>query len=364
MKWMFIIVLLAFAGVNYYVILRLWQMLPAGSWFRWAVLAGGIVAAVSFFMVFLLRNMWPGGVLSVLYTVGSSWIFILVYLFLAIVIADLLPFTGLVDRTSFLRSNPYTFLGIVGVVAMIMVAGNINYHHKRRVEINVESTGASTDGKLKMVVISDLHLGYTIGKKELTRWVEKINAESPDVVLIAGDLIDNDVRPLYNKGLAEILRGIDTRFGVYMVPGNHEYISGIDASIAFIEQTGIILLRDSTVTVDGRVVIAGRDDLTNRRRMPLRELVSGVDGSLPVVVVDHQPQKLSDAEGIGAALQVSGHTHRGQIWPFNWVMDGIYEDSYGYQQKGATAVYVSSGLGIWGGKFRIGSVSEYVIIYI
>ncbi|MCD8171922.1 MAG: metallophosphoesterase [Alistipes sp.] len=364
MKYFAILIFAAYLGANLYVFIRLWQMLPAGAWLRPVLVAFGVLAVTAVGVFFALRGSLPSGIATAVYGLGTSWMVILLYLFTAVLIADILPWTGLVERTAFLRSNYTTFFGIVGLIALVMVAGNLNYHKKRRVEFTVESAQAPAGDKLKMVVISDLHLGYTIGPCELSRWVRKINGENPDLVIIVGDLIDTDVRPLYNKDMAAVLRGLKARYGVYMVPGNHEYISGIDASLEFLSTTGITVLWDSVVTVGDRIVLAGRDDRTNLRRKPLWRLLEGADRSLPLVVADHQPADLSDAVREGAVLQVSGHTHRGQVWPFNWVTDRIYEDSHGLVDKEGTKVFVSSGLGIWGGKFRIGTVSEYVVIYI
>ncbi|MCC8035151.1 MAG: metallophosphoesterase [Rikenellaceae bacterium] len=364
MKFLPFIILALYLGANYYVLLRIWQMLPAGIFLRPLLLTAGIVLSVSFFAVLVFRHSVPIGIGSVLYTVGTAWLIILLYLFIVILIADLLPFTGLYRREVVMRSNMLTFGIVAGIVTLIMVAGNLNYHYKRRIEITVDASVHGTSSlpePLKIVAVSDLHLGYSIGKRELGKWIGLINAENPDIVIIAGDLIDNDVRPLYKEDIGEVLREIRSKYGVFIVPGNHEYISGIDKSVEFLGSAGLTVLRDSVVTVAG-AVIAGRDDLTNKHRKSLPQLLAETDRRLPVIVVDHQPSSLDDAVAAGALLQISGHTHRGQVWPFNWLTDAVYEDSYGLESKNGTQIYVSSGLGIWGGKFRIGTVSEYVVI--
>ena len=112
----------------------------------------------------------------------------------------------------------------------------------------------------------------------------------------------------------------------------------------------------------GNVTIAGRDDRSNRRRKSVEQLMNGIDRSTYIIMLDHQPYHLEEAEQNGVDLQLSGHTHRGQVWPLNWVTKKMYECDYGQWQRGKTDYYVSSGLGIWGGKFRIGTDSEYVVI--
>jgi predicted MPP superfamily phosphohydrolase len=146
-----------------------------------------------------------------------------------------------------------------------------------------------------------------------------------------------------------------------MVPGNHEYISGIDKSIQFIQNTPIQLLRDSVVTLPCGIQLIGRDDRHNRKRHSLQELMVNIDKSKPIILLDHQPFDLEKTEAAGIDLQFSGHTHHGQIWPINWVTDYIFEQSHGYRQWGNSHVYVSSGLSLWGPPFRIGTHSEMVI---
>ena len=119
------------------------------------------------------------------------------------------------------------------------------------------------------------------------------------------------------------------------------------------------VLNDDTAVIDSSIVIIGRDDRTNMRRKPVRELLK-VQSSFNIVL-DHQPYNLDRAEQAGVDFQLSGHTHRGQVWPISWITDYIYECSWGSHRRGNTRYYVSSGIGIWGGKFRIGTQSEYIV---
>ena len=209
--------------------------------------------------------------------------------------------------------------------------------------------------------MSDLHLGYTISTRELRQWVELINAEKPDLVLIGGDLIDNDLRPVTKASLDKELQKINAPLGIYAVPGNHEFISGIRESEAFYQKAGIPLLRDSVVNLEN-ITLIGRDDYTNRYRKNIDELVKNGDSSKFTILLDHQPQNLNDAERANIDFQFSGHTHRGQIFPLSLLVDKMYELSHGYLKKGNTHYFVSSGLGIWGGKFRIGTNSDYLVM--
>lgn len=267
--------------------------------------------------------------------------------------------------TRYTKENWVGFGFMVGFVFLLMTCGYIKYQWKVRVEQPIQlykSMGDSvTTRPLRIVGISDLHLGYGIGKKEFEGWIEKINAENPDMVLIAGDIIDNSVRPLEDGNFAESFKKIKAPLGIYACLGNHEYISGLDRSLRFYKEAGVNLLRDAVVEIDSSFYIVSRDDRSNPDRKPLKDLINGIDHSKPIILLDHQPYHLEEAEANGIDLQFSGHTHQGQVWPISMITNKLYEKDHGFLKKGNTNVYVSSGIGIWGGKFRIGTQSEYVV---
>lgn len=136
----------------------------------------------------------------------------------------------------------------------------------------------------------------------------------------------------------------------------------MNASARFIQDTPIQLLRDSIVTLPGGIQLIGRDDRSNTARRSLQKLMANVDKNKPIILLDHQPYKLTESEAAGVDLQFSGHTHRGQVWPMSLVTDHIYEQSHGYRQWGNSHIYVSSGLSLWGPPFRIGTESEMVVL--
>ncbi len=356
----FSIMLLLFAGANFYVLYRLWHLVPdTAPAVRIAVLVAGIALTAAFFVGMAARS---GGVpvwlVSLLYRVGTAWIFVFLYLLIVFAVGDLLRLVHLVPR-GVMVGNWLSLVVLAGVMTVIFTAGNIVYHNKRRVEISLE---AAVDRPLKIVAVSDLHLGFGIGRGELARWVDMINRERPDAVVVAGDAIDTSTRPLWQGDFAAELRRIDAPYGVFAVPGNHEYISGIDESVRFLEQAGIRVLRDSVAVIAGGVAIVGRDDASNDRRRSVADLTAGLFDDQTTILLDHQPSDLGEAADGGIDLQISGHTHRGQVWPATWITDRMFECSHGEYRKGDTRYYITQGLGIWGGKFRIGSRSEYIVI--
>ncbi len=358
-----LIILIVFIGAHVYVFFRLWQLMPPVLPGRILLVTGGVLACLSLFAFFLLRNALPYTAASVLYTFSTSWIFIFLYLLMTLLVLDVIRLIPLFSFQKYMYGNWWAFCGIWIFVGLIMCAGYVRYLHKDRVELELRSHRAGETGRwIRIVAVSDLHLGYGIGPGELEGWVRKINKEKPDIILIAGDIIDNSVVPLYTRHVAEVMRQLDARYGVYACMGNHEHIAHDAASAKWLAEAGVQVLRDSATLVDSLFYVVGREDRTHPERKAVAELVHRLDPAFPVILLDHQPYHLEEAAAARVDLQISGHTHRGQVWPINWITDRIYEVSHGYLRKDDTDFYVSSGIGIWGGEFRIGSRSEYVVI--
>lgn len=340
-----------------YVVWHLWRITP-GSWVpKLIVCILFLLWMAAAFATMGLRNRVPASALTVIYETGHPWMIAYLYLLIAFILADIASLVRLIPR-GWLSSNGYAMAGILGCIAVVMIAGGIHYRHKYREELTIK-TEKPLVKPLTVVLASDLHLGYSNRRPELARWVDLINAEKPDLVLIAGDIVDIQVRPLVEGGFAEEFSRIEAP--VYTILGNHEYISNDAASVKFFKDAGITLLRDSVISFEGISVI-GRDDRSNRGRKPLAELAGQAEGF--TILLDHQPYHLEEAEQAGIDFQFSGHTHRGQVWPISWVTDGMYEKSWGHHSRGDTRYYISSGLGIWGPKIRVGTRSEYLVLHI
>jgi predicted MPP superfamily phosphohydrolase len=338
-------------------------MMPPIVPMRVLLIITAIVVQLPFFTAFFLGNALPTKFVSILYNIGTSWLIVFLYLLLIFVICDLIRLTGLVNIKHFMYHNWYGWAIITAIISTILIIGNINYHRKKRVEINIEiSKPINQNNNLKILLISDLHLGYGIGKSELEGWISLLNKEDADVVLIAGDVIDNFTKPLEEDKVYKTLRKIKSKNGVFMALGNHEYIGNIDESINFIKKSNITLLRDTAVLLNDNFYIVGREDFSRQYRKRLSVIMENLDKSKPIIVLDHQPIRLKEARINGADLQLSGHTHNGQVFPINYIAKCIFSKAYGYLKEGETHYFITSGLGLWGGKFRIGTRSEYVVI--
>jgi len=163
------------------------------------------------------------------------------------------------------------------------------------------------------------------------------------------------------------LRTLSAPYGIYAVTGNHEYIGGVEKAVQYIESLGIRVLRDSVANIGNFFWLAGREDrdikrFNGKKRIPLNDILAGIDLSKPLLLVDHQPLGLNEAVEAGVDLQLSGHTHHGQLWPFSLIVKRMYEVSHGYLRKGDTQFYVSNGYGTWGPPVRIGNRPEVAII--
>lgn len=350
--------LLMLTGVGYSG-WRLATLAPLPPLWRWIIgLSWGLIFIVVV-LSFILRTQIPVAVTRIFYPLEMSWIVYLLYLVMIFLAIDLLRLVPVL-RPWLQPSWPLAG-GVLCVLIVIFSWGSYTYHRKVRVPLDIQ-VEKPLEKPLKIIGISDLHLGYTIGRDELEGWVERINAEKPDLVLIAGDIVDGDVRPVVEDRLAEVLNRIEAP--IYASLGNHEYLGGEAHRRQFLSQTKIQLLCDSVATFGDAVYLIGRDDETNQGRKSLQQLTAGLDPSKPILVLDHQPHHLEQAELAGVDFQLSGHTHRGQVFPLNLLVDRMYERSHGYHRRGKTQYYVSSGIGIWGGKYRIGTQSEYVVIHL
>lgn len=356
--WIAVFILLLLAGLGY-SLGHIWNILPFPLLLKG--ICTGILALcflVMFFNFIVGLDRLPMKWSEVLYEVGFSSIFVMLYAVLLFAVLDLGRACHLVPR-SLLHDSVWGSISVFVILFGLFLYGNLHYEKKYRQPVTL-TTPKKLKKSLKIVMLSDLHLGYHNRKGEFHRWVSLVNKEKPDLILIAGDIIDGSIRAVREQAMKEEF--LRLKAPVYACLGNHEYYSGEAEARKFYKDARIHLLIDSVAEVDG-INIIGRDDRTNARRAPLSLLCSRVkDKGLYTILLDHQPYHLEEAEESHVDFQLSGHTHYGQVWPISWIEDAIYEDAYGPLKKGNTHYFVTSGIGIWGGKFRIGTRSEYLVV--
>lgn len=357
MRSRIILILAVFALTMAYELWHLWRITPGGWPWKLAVSGafvlwfGVAVAGVSMTEHFSIKTA------TLLYVTGLPWMIAYLYLLLIFVVLDFATLVHLLPK-GLLQHSAVGLVSIIGVVAVIMTVGHIHYRHKYREELTIK-TEKPLEKPLTVVLASDLHVGYHNRRPELARWVDLINAENPDLVLFGGDILDRSVRPVLAGDYASEFRRIQAP--VWAILGNHEYYSDADGAAQFFSDAGIRIMRDTVCSHLG-VTLIGRDDRTNPRRKPLSELAASPERF--TILLDHQPYHLEEAEAAGIDFQFSGHTHRGQVWPASWATDAMYEKSWGHHVRGKTRYYISSGLGIWGARIRVGTRSEYLVLHI
>lgn len=361
--------------ISFYIFIRGWQSIPADSSLRKPYAIVFWIVALSFIGGRLLENYLPSALSHLFIWIGSFWIAAMIYLLMAVLCIDLLrvinhflPFFPSVITKNYAQAKYILSACVTGLVVVILLAGHINslVPRVRRIELSV----AKQAGKMRMlsiVMVSDVHLGAIVGRSRFDHIAEKINGLNPDLILLAGDIVDEDLAPVIRQNLGESLRKLKAPLGVYAITGNHEYIGGVVEACKYLTDHNIVMLRDRSVKIDDAFYLVGREDRmieqrSANQRKKLTELMATVDKTYPVILMDHQPFGLSEAVAAGVDLQISGHTHYGQLWPWNHVVERVYELPWGYRKIGGTHFYVSNGVGTWGPPVRIGNRPEIVDI--
>lgn len=375
--------------LNVYLLIRILRWLGAcvHVFKKWR-----ICAVISTFYVFLMLSvplaffMPEGSGRRAMKLVSNYWLGVLLYMGLAIVIADgIRLILCLIRRKNIFRIHSERKMAVVGtvcagIVLAISVWGAINARIIRVTpyEITVNKPAGNLKD-LNVVLVADLHLGYNIGISHMTEMVEKINEQDADLVVIAGDIFDNEYEALENpQKLAAILRKIDSKYGVYACYGNHDIEEPILAGFTFggkkgkrssqemdtfLEKSGIRLLKDEGILIDDSFYLYGRRDYErpgaeeDPRKNP-EEITADMDLSKPVIVLDHEPRQLDRLAAVGADVDLCGHTHDGQMFPGNLTVNLMWENAYGYLKKDQMHNIVTSGVGLFGPNMRVGTIAE------
>lgn len=324
--------------------------------------------------------------------VGNLWLGVMLYAVLVIGAADLIRL--MVKKFSFKGKEKLFSPGAYGIIGgicalcvfFLSAAGAVNADRLQVTEYELYVDKAAGDmDSLKIVLAADLHMGYSVGVSQIERMVEKINEENADIVVIAGDIFDNEYEALEDpEALAEILGGIKSRYGVYACYGNHDIQEKILAGFTFasrkekasdprmdalLERAGIRLLRDEGVLIDDAFYLYGRPDYSRpgrgiRVRKSPAEITEGMDPKKPIIVLDHEPKELQELADAGVDLDLCGHTHDGQMFPGNLIIRFFWENPCGYLQKDGMHNIVTSGVGVFGPDMRLGTKSEICSIVV
>ncbi len=352
-----------------------------------------IICIYTFFASALLVGFLlpPGPIERLLKSIGNYWLGVLLYVILTVLIADgirqVIRKSKNIKEEYILSKRVFVIVGTVCIVIIstISIWGAINARIIRTTEYEVTiNKKVKNMKKLKIALVADLHMGYNIGVPQITKMVKKINEQNPDVVVIAGDIFDNEYEALDNpKKLAQTLKKIKSKYGVYATYGNHDINEKILAGFTFskkgekkesdirmdqlLAKANIDLLRDEEVLIKDSFYLYGRPDYRRPgrgitiRKTP-KEITENLDKRKPIIVIDHEPSELQELADAGVDMDLCGHTHDGQLFPGNLTTALVWENSYGYLKKDNMHNIVTSGVGLFGPNMRVGTIAEVAII--
>ena len=300
--------------------------------------------------------------------VGYYMLPLLLYIVLIVIISDLvlglLRLIKIVSRDTIrkpgFRKARLAFY--IGAPILVVIYGIWNFGHLRYHTYAIEIPRKSSEiTQLKIAFASDIHLGEQTEDGFMARFIDKINALNPDLVLIGGDVLEGDRRDEALTRFETEFRRIKARYGVYGAPGNHDRFGGLRAE--FFERSGIRLLQDEVVKIEGAFYLLGRKDGgRSGNRTSIADLLRDTPDDLPLIVLDHRPADIEAVSRTRADIQFSGHTHHGQLFPINFIADRQYELGWGRLKKGETDFFVTSGIQLWGPRVRTIGWSEIMVV--
>lgn len=299
-------------------------------------------------------------------TLGALWFGFIQF---AIVVFPALHITVLISSTIYLeRQNAILIAGTVAVVLLMIYLFLGMYQAYSPVtksyQIQLDHQGQYRKN-LKIALVTDTHFGPLAGSRSVKKLTDMLMHEQPELILFGGDVVDDDPTFFKQHDLSRYFKKLNPAMGMFGVLGNHEYYGGKrDEIVSILEESGIRMLLDDQVTLKDGLIIIGRKDRTDKLRKSVKDLMDGVKdkSNRPVLMMDHQPSELSMMTDYPVNLTVSGHTHKGQIWPNHIFTRKIFLLDYGYREFGGMHSVVSSGFGFWGPPIRIGSRAELVLI--
>lgn len=368
-----IFILSFYGGTNYYIGRRIFQGLSLLFPHMNAQMYASIFIFIALSVIVGILPL-PSGIKGIMSWIGSHWMGIFVYLLMLFLVADLVIILGSIVKV-IPNPMPQSIRFYVGLIVILLTTGLVSYgiynaNQIKHVSYDIQMKETMLAADMKIVLISDLHLGAVNSEKHLESIVQGINNLKPDIVCIAGDIFNNDYNALRNPDEAiDLLKSITATYGVYASMGNHDGGNTFNEMVRFLEQSNIKLLNDEYVIIDERLVLLGRVDLSpiggfgELKRKDITEILASIDTNMPVVVMDHTPSNI-EQYGREIDLVLAGHTHRGQIFPFNLITNAIFTLDYGHYQKDADSphVIVTSGVSTWGMPMRVGTNSEIVSI--
>jgi uncharacterized protein len=356
-----LIAFLIYFTINYYIYNRVANGLALSGVIRFRVAIFFWLAGLSFIAgEFLNRQIMSSWIHSLVH-IGNVWLGIISIGLAVFLLTDIIMI--------FFRQPQARYYGtLIALAVLLLVSGYSLYNGTRQPEIkeiklrlgklSPEKAGFS------MVQLSDIHLNSTRSVDWLNGVVEKTNKLNPDVIVITGDLIDADMYK-FNE-FVESLKNLKAKYGVFAITGNHEYYAGLDLFLRLADEAGITVLSNAKADIGGAIELVGINDLTGKMYPSggpdLKKAMDNIDRQKPIILLSHNPATFESDKREGIDLQLSGHTHVGQIPPMDLIVMLYYKYPYGLYKKDTSYIYTTSGTGVWGPPMRFSSRSEIVKI--
>lgn len=292
----------------------------------------------------------------------------MLYLFLLTLLSDILRGANRLlkivpaETTGNRKFQVVTTLIIFLLPVLIVAFGAVHVNALKVNEYNVSIPRKSAEiDHLKIAMAADFHLGQITDKKFLGKFINQVNALNPDIVLLPGDLVEGHRDDGETAEFSQYFLQIKSKYGIYASPGNHES-HNMGNKLKFFEDAGIFLLTDSVKEIDNSFYLIGRNDAHSNNRKSIKELLAQTQAHLPVIVLDHRPTDIKDVCQHNVDIQLSGHTHNGQLFPLNFIINNLYELGWGHKKIGNTHLFVTSGAQVWGPPVRTSGDSEIMVI--
>ena len=370
----FLIIFTIYGSANYYIARKVYQWISLLFPYINTNLYIGIYIFIAFSIILAFLPI-PSGIKYIISWISAHWMGVFIYLLIFLLMADLIILLS--SMLKIIPSPvPQHIRFYAGLIVILLTVGFVSYglYNAKQIKLvsyDVQTKGGYLSDDIKIVMISDLHLGAVNSEINLEKIVQHINALNTDIVCIVGDIFNDDYKAIKNPYKAmDLLKSITATYGVYASLGNHDGGNTFNEMMEFLEKSGIRLLNDEHVVINDKLILIGRVDPSpiggfgSLERKDIRDISTLFDDkNMPIVIMDHTPTKLEQYEG-KADLVLAGHTHQGQIFPGNLITNAIFTVDYGHYQKDSNSphIIVSSGVGTWGMPIRIGTKNEIVSI--
>lgn len=370
------IINLAYIIPNIYVFMRIWQLfINKGYKLHYTLIY------LLFALVYPVSNLFSEEstdfIATIFTTTGNYLLPFYLYLFLSVLVFDIFLLINrlikIIPLEKF-RSTRFKKAGLSVILifpVLVVIGGIINFNTIRTSEYQIEIPGRSSEIKqLKIAFVADFHLQESTNKKFVERFAKKIADIKPDLMILGGDIVEGDREDENMIEFEKLLREIKARYGTFAVLGNHEFYAG-NGRGSFFDKAGMNVLCDTIVVIDGLFSLGGRLDSHFMARRTIDDLMGSAIDTLPMILIDHRPTEIDQVRYTTVDVQLSGHTHNGQLFPINLFTRRVYQLSWGYLKMGATSFFgkpgnthffVTSGIRLWGPPVRTTGKSEIMVI--